>query len=118
MMRDEWFGWRDPFSGEPVGEKDDWTDWDFALVAAYETIEAFTDQNGIRQWQKEDPKRLIDAEKKIDQFQAAIARRTKGSAKKPYKPEDGEYWVPVVEAERPGNKPWTYAEWVADNKVE
>lgn len=113
-MRDEWFGWRDPFSGEPYGDRTEWTEWDFALVAAFQTVEAYTDQNGIRQWQKEDPEALIDAERKIDKFQAAVARRTKGSSKKPYQPQDGEYWTPVVEADRPGNKTWTYEEWVAD----
>lgn len=108
-MEDEFFGHRDPFSGEPVGDKDEWLPEDFALAKAAQAIETYTDSNGLRQWQKEDPLKVIDAERKIDPFRAAVERRTSG---KKYKAAPGEYWVPVVGAERPGNKPWSYQEWV------
>lgn len=35
----------------------------------------------------------MDATRKIDKPQAAIDRKTKGTAKKPYEPQPGERWI-------------------------
>jgi len=113
LMRDEWFGHRDPITGAPLGDRDEWIDWDFALAAADQTIEAFTDDNGIPEWTKKDPKASIEAKRKIDQFKASIESIT-GSAK--YKPTPGEYFVPDIRSLRVDKTLWTYQDWVNSEK--
>lgn len=111
MMRDEWFGHRDPFNGEPYGDKDEWLDWDFALATAYQTVEAYTDKNGIPEWRKQDPDVVIDAERRIDQFQEAIDIMKSGTN---YKPKPGEYFVPAFTFRRKDRSMWTYEDWRKD----
>ena len=109
IMEDEWFGHRDWWTGAPEGDRTEWVDWDFALVAAFSAIEAYTDSNGIRQWQKEDPEQRIDALRKIDPFNEGVDR-IKGS--KNYKAKPGEYFVPDMKTARPDKSFWSYQEWV------
>ncbi|MCK9599198.1 MAG: hypothetical protein M0R06_09170 [Sphaerochaeta sp.] len=109
LMEDEWYGHRDWRTGEPEGDRTEWVDWDFALVSAFSTIEAYTDQNGIRQWQKEDPEERIDAIRKIDPFNAGRDRIVQS---KNYKAQPGEYFIPDMKTARPNKEFWTYQDWV------
>ena len=59
IMADDWFGHRHPFTGEPFGDKDEWTDWDFVLVEAVQLIEDWTDQHGLLAWEVDDPKERV-----------------------------------------------------------
>ena len=94
-MADDWFGHRNPFTGEPMGDRDEWIMWDYLLASVDQLIEDWTDSNGLYRWEMEDPKDRVqvDAVRKIDRFEAAKQRRTGG---KNYKPRDGEYFVPKV----------------------
>lgn len=112
-MWDDWYGHRHPLTGLPQGDKDEWVEWDHALAQAYQTIEYYRDQNGIFQWQKDDPLEDIAATRKYDQFQAAIDGMTRGTAGKPYKPSPGEFFVPDVKIRSGANREmWTYQEWL------
>src|SRR5690606_16031560 len=100
LLRDDWAGHRHPFTGEPVGDKDAWTTWDHALAYAVQTIEDFTDQYGIPQWQLDDEAVEVDAVKKIHKFKAAVDRATSGSKGKDYRPAPGEMFVPDIWSRR------------------
>lgn len=93
-MRDPYFGHRDWFNGEPLRDADEMTEWDYALIASLQIIEDNTDKHGLLAWETANERMTVDAVKQIDKFQAAIDRRTKGSPKKGYKPEPGEYFTP------------------------
>ncbi len=108
VMGDEWFGHYNLVTGRPNGDRNEWIDWDFALMKAFEIIEAYTDQDGIPEWKKRDPAEKIDAERKINSFHAAKDRIT--SAKK-YTAAPGEYFIPVLESKRTDGELWTYSEW-------
>lgn len=92
-MQDRHYGFRDPYNGEPVGEPE-WTSWDYALSAALQLIEDYTDPNGILVWEKESDKMVVMAVKKIDRFEAAKDKATNG---KNYKRSNGEYFIPKLE---------------------
>lgn len=94
-MRDDWYGHRD-LRFEPYGDKDEWLDWDFALISALQTIEDMTDNHGTLAWFRESEKVDIQAKKTIDKFQASIDKQTKSSEKRQYKPDPGETWIPDV----------------------
>lgn len=117
IMSDEWFGHRDYFTGEPDGDRTEWTEWDFALARAYQTVEYYTDQNGIFQWIKEDPYVMIEATPKIDEFRQAVEKAERNGS------VEGRYWVPDIGSRREDGSLWTYQEWVnsmreKDNRVE
>lgn len=104
IMEDPHFGNRDPFSGEPVRDAADWTEWDFILANAYQLKSDLTNRHGLMEHEVEAPNAFVDAVKMIDKFQAAVDRSTKGTPKKGYTPEPGEYFVPRIEfrfGERP-----------------
>lgn len=112
-MWDDWYGHRNPLTGKPTGDKDEWVPWDHALAQAYQTVEYYTNQNGIKQWQIDDPLEDIGAIRKFDPYQAAVDSMTKGTAKNPYKPSPGEYFVPDVKIRKGAKREmWTYADWV------
>lgn len=122
LMRDEWFGHRDPTTRAKIGDRDEWTSWDFALATAYQTAETYTDKNGLKQWEKEDPAIDVAAIRKIDPFQEAVQRKT-GGAK--YKAAPGEYFIPDIGSRRSDKTVWTYLDWVThetrkirDGKIE
>lgn len=116
LTRDEYFGSRDPLTGEPTGERDDWDEWDHALVSAYQTVEYYTDKNGIHRWKKEDPRlKGIDAVRKIDPYQESVDLIVDSPH---YKKIPGAYFVPEIKTERPGDETWTYEEWVKSLKGE
>lgn len=108
-MGDDWFGHRDWFTEAPTGDKDEWTDWDYALARAQQLIEDYTDQHGNLVYEVQDDRVVVEAVRKIDKFEAAKDRIT---SKKNYKPLDGEYYVPRLE-KRSAEWP-TFEEWVAD----
>lgn len=116
-MRDEWFGKRNPLTGEEYGDKDEWIDWDFALANAFQTIEASTDSNGIYFWEKDDPAGDITAKRKVDPFRNSIDRIT---GAKNYKPQPGEYYIPVLRStsSKRNNELFTYEQWVEWKKEE
>ena len=95
-MRDAWYGHRD-LNFEPEGDKDEWLDWDYALLTALQTIEDMTDSHGLPVWKTQPEAMDVKAVKKIDKFQAFVERATKGTDKNPYKPEPGETWLPDLE---------------------
>lgn len=109
IMRDDWYGHRDPFTWEEVGDKDEWLDWDYALIDAVQTIEDFTDDSGILVWEREDPNAVINAVKKIDRFKEAVEDRTSG---KNYKAAPGEYFVPDIQPFGEDGELQTYSEWI------
>lgn len=113
-MQDEWFGHRDPFTGEPDGDKDEWLDWDFALVNAFQTIEDYSDEYGLLVWERDDEAVEVDAIRKVHKFKAQVERIQNG---KRYKPIPGEYYTPKMTTRRKdedGNPKYqTYSEWVA-----
>lgn len=97
IMGDDWFGHRDPLTGDPVGDKEEYLSWDWALLNAFQTIEDYTDQkSGLLSWEMEGEGVEVDAIRKVNKFQAAIDNATRGTEKKPYKPRPGEYFVPEM----------------------
>lgn len=113
ILRDDWYGHRDPFSGKPTGDKDEWLDWDYALVDAVQTIEDYSDQYGLLQWELDGDGVVVDAVKKHHPFEAARDAKTKGTAKKPYVPDPGEYWVPRMSKQFSDEPDFqTYGEWI------
>jgi len=111
-MRDDWFGHRDYRNGRPIGDKDEWIQWDFHLIHALQIIEDNTDEYGLLAWERDDEAVEIDAVKKIHKFRASVDRITKGSAKKPYNPQPGEYFVPDMYSRRSDESIQTYGDWV------
>lgn len=109
IMRDDWYGHRDPFTWEELGDKDEWLDWDYALIDAVQTIEDFTDDSGILVWEREDPNAVVNAVKKIDRFKEAVEDRTRGEK---YKPSPGEYFVPDIQPFNEDGELQTYSQWI------
>ena len=108
-MEDDWYGHRDPLTGVPTGDRDEWISWDHILVNAYQLIQDFTNEHGLLIWEVGDPKERVTvlAERKIDKFKAAVESRTGG---KKYKALKGEYFVPKLDLRA---KEWpTFDEWV------
>jgi len=115
IMQDEWFGHRSPFNGAPLGEKDEWIEWDFLLASAFQTIEVYTDDNGLYRWVKDDPSVEIQAQRKISPFDEAVDEITNA---KNYKKRNGEYFIPVVLPRREDKTVWTYPEWRTAKQAE
>lgn len=93
-MRDPLFGHRDPFTGEGIRDRDEWTEWDFVIVAAFQLVNDLTNQHGLLVHEVDNERMDVEAIKGHDKFQAAIDRATKGHPKKGYKPDPGETWKP------------------------
>lgn len=106
-MRDPYSGHRDWFTGEVEDDKDEWTDWDYALVAAYQIVQDNTDSNGVLTWENESDNIEVLADRKISKFDASREAKTSG---KKYRPQPGERFVPNVHLMY-GEYP-TYSEWV------
>lgn len=101
-MSDDWYGHRNEF-GEPVGDKDEWIVWDYALVNAFQVIEDWTDQHGLLRYEVDDPheRTQVLAMKRIDKFEAQKTAITKGQKN----PPPGQYFVPKIEL-LPGVEEW------------
>ena len=112
IMRDDWFGHRNPFTGVETGDREEWTSWDHLLADAVQVISDYSDSNGILRWIHDDEAVEINANKKIDKFEAAKAIATSGSK---YKAAPGEYFVPDVFTRRTvdGVEVYqTYRQWI------
>ncbi len=97
-MRDDWYGHRDPFTWEKTGDKDEWLDWDFALVDALQTMEDYTDaESGLLVWEMEDDNAYVNANRKINKFAAARDKKTQA---KNYKAVPGENFVPEIKSHK------------------
>lgn len=98
-MGDEWFGKRDPFTGEPRGDREEYTSWDWALQNAFQAIEDYTDdKSGLLIWEMEDENAYVDAVRKNNKFQAAVDNKTKTRGGKAYVATPGEYFVPDLKS--------------------
>lgn len=95
-MQDPHFGHRDPFTGGPLRDSGEWTDWDYAITGAFQLVNDLTDKHGLLVHETDSERVMVSAKKQTDRFQAAIDRATKGG-KKGYNPSPGEYFVPVME---------------------
>lgn len=116
IMGDDWFGHRNPLTGEPVGDREEFLRWDWSLLNAFQTIEDYTDDVGLLAWERDDEASSVSADRKIHKYHAAKDNKTKGTEKKPYKPYPGEYYVPRITSHRKDengdDKFQTYREWV------
>lgn len=112
IMRDDWFGHRDPLTGEKVGDKSEWTEWDHVVIDAFQVIEDYTDQYGLLVWEREDERVDVSAIKRIHKFEQARDEITRGSAKKPYVAKPGEYFVPELYSRDKNGEIQTFREWV------
>lgn len=108
-MHDHHFGHRHYKTGKPRvdRDKDEWIEWDYALVTALKVIDDFTDKHGLLVWETEADRIMVSAVRRTDKFQAAIDRLT---GKKNYKPKPGEVFSPKIEL-RGGEYP-TYQEYI------
>lgn len=100
-MQDHAYGFRDEWDWEQLTGEIHWLDWDYALSSALQIIEDNTDDSGILVWEKDSDNVEIDADRKINKFDAAKTRKTSG---KKYKPLAGEYFVPnlrLIDDEKP-----------------
>lgn len=104
IMRDDWHGHRRVSTGLPIGDREEWTEWDHVLLDVFQTIEDYTDEYGLLKWQIDDQAVVVDAKKKIHPFKQAVDQQTSGSANKPYKSEPGEYFVPDMWSKRKDNE--------------
>lgn len=95
-MRDAYFGHRDPFTGEPLRDRDEWTDWDYAIQGAFQLVNDLTDKHGLLRHEVESERVMVSAIRQTDRFQAAVDRMTSGGPKG-YKASPGEYWIPKLE---------------------
>lgn len=93
-MRDPLFGHRDPFTGKGIRDKDEWTEWDFTIVSAFQLVNDLTNKHGLLVHEVDNERMDVEAVKDTDKFQAAIDRATKGTPKKGYTPSFGETWKP------------------------
>ena len=93
-MRDPLFGHRDPFTGEALRDKDEWTEWDFTIVSAFQLVNDLTNKHGLLVHEVDNERMDVEAVKDFDKFQAAIDRATKGTKSKGYTPSPGEVWKP------------------------
>lgn len=94
LLHDPFAGHRDWDTGEPLlpADKCYWTSWDYVLADAIALIQDHTDDRGHLVWERDDPRVEVVATKYIDKAQAAIDKKTRGTAKKPYEPAPGENW--------------------------
>lgn len=114
-MQDDWYGHRDTVTARPRGNPEGWTSWDYALVAAYQTVEAFTDQEGLYKWEMDSDYVYVDAIRKVNKFHEARDRITSG---KKYSPSPGEYFVPDVKTRHSSGELPTYLDWVEEQRAE
>lgn len=115
-MQDDWFGHRDAFTFEPVGDKDEWVEWDYVLLNAFQTVEDWTNQDGLLAYEVDDfqDRVIVQAVRKINKFEAAKESITGG---KNYKPRPGEYFVPETLLQDPENDSWPTMEEYIEGEI-
>lgn len=118
LFRDPQFGHRNTFTGEPDGDANDWTPWDYAIATAMQAIEDGTTEEGVLIWELADDNVWVDPVKKwnkVRQAQETITNR------EGYKSTPGEYFVPELRQHgvEPGKERWqTRAEWIQKSMAE
>ena len=108
-MGDDWFGHRHPWSGEKMGDRDEWIEWDHILSRTLQTIEDYSDQYGLLAWQLDDDAVVVDAKPKIHKFEQAKQEIENG---KNYKHAPGRYFVPDLYTRRSDGHIQTFREWI------
>lgn len=106
-MRDPHFGHRNVLTGEPEGSSSEKTDWDYALIAAYQVIQDNTGSDGVLSWENDSDNIEVQAIKKTNKFEQS---RENYTGKKNYKKSRGEVFVPRVK-KLAGEWP-TWSDWV------
>lgn len=119
IMGDDWFGHRNPLTGDKVGDREEYLTWDWALLNAFQTIEDYTDSDsGLLTWEMEGEGVDVDAVRKVNKFLQARDNATKGSKNKPYEPRPGEKWYPRMysrKRDENGNEVFpTLREWIEE----
>lgn len=115
-MADDWYGHRDPITGDATGDKDEYLDWDYLLLTAYQTLEDFTDpDSGIPQWVLDDPALRVSAERYIHPWHEAVEAKTAG---KNYKALPGERFRPVIDSARADGSLWDFSKWIEEKAKE
>ena len=114
-MRDDWFDHRHPLTGTPVGDKEEWTFWDFHLLDVLQTIEDYTMASGLLVWENEDPATVVIAQSYTDKFDEAVEAKTQS---KNYKPKPGVKFRPVVTSRRSDKSVWTFRDWIEEKAKE
>lgn len=109
-MNDPYACNRDFFTGEPIRDASEWSDWDFVLVSAFELLNDLTDGDGNLAYEVESERVDVEAVKKINKFHASRDRQTSSKGKKGYTPSPGEYFVPKVRL-RGGTPPTIQEYW-------
>lgn len=111
-MADDWYGHRDAFTFEPKGDKDEWLEWDYLLLGAFQTIEDYSDQYGLLAWELADDAVYVDAVRRVHKFEQARDMVTRGTKTKPYQAVPGEYFIPKIGTQRSDGKIQTFREWI------
>jgi hypothetical protein len=112
-LSDSFAGFRDSFTGEVDGYAH-WLDVDYALATAMQVVEDYTDnETGHLVFVEQSDRVTFDASKYTKKSIAAVERRTKGSAKKPYEASPGERWRTIPRVMDGGVLP-TLFEWLAE----
>lgn len=112
ITRDEWFGHRDPFYPSiKRGDREEFIDWDYALLGAVSTIEDMTDDYGLVPWELDDDRITVEASQRIHKF---VSARDRTTSKKNRTASPGEYFVPdVVFRGADDEHPQTFSEWIS-----
>lgn len=115
ILQDHYAHFRDSFSYEVDGTPV-WTEWDFALLNALQTIEDYTDpETGELVFVEQSDRVTYDATRYTKKSVAAVERKTKGSDKKPYKSQPGERWRTKAKVMDGGELP-TLSEFIAEQE--
>jgi len=113
ILRDSFAGFRDSFTGEIDGYPH-WLEVDYALATAMQVVEDYTDnETGHLVFVEQSDRITFDTEKYTKKSVAAVERRTKGSAKKPYESSPGERWRTIPRVMHGDGFP-TLKEWLAE----
>lgn len=79
-----------------------------------QVIEDWTDPHGLMVYESRDHDNrvIVEAHRKIDRFEAAKERITKGTPNKPYKGQPGEFFVPKLLLAEPDDEWPTREEYI------
>lgn len=108
VMRDDWFGHREPLTGKPTGDRNEWVAWDFRLMQVFQLIEDFTDTHGFLAWEVDDPKGrvIVETTREVDRVQQAIDISEKKKENKDFLAKvEGSYLAPRL-TKRNKNTDW------------
>lgn len=89
LLRDPYALHRNYFTGDPDGEHDEWTTWDFSLATAVQDIQDGTTEEGHLIWEIEADDVDVIAVHQVNKAREAIELVTGGEK---YKAVPGEYY--------------------------